>query len=307
MPGASLPAGRAGTITIGGGTTGGGTTVNRLGYGAMRLTGPGIWGPPADRQAAGRVLRHAVAQGVNFVDTADSYGPNTNEELIAESLRPYTADLTIATKAGLLRTGPSEWQPFARPDYLRQQAETSRRRLGVERIDLWQLHRVDPATPERDQFATLRAIQEEGTVRHVGLSEVDVDTLDRALDAGLQVATVQNRYNIVSRASEPVLRRCEELDIAFIPWFPVAQGILAEPGNRFSETAAEHGVTTAQLSLAWLLHRSPRMLPIPGTSSVEHLDENIGAAAVELSTAEYERLDEFARSVASEFDIPQGA
>lgn len=302
MSGSSLPAGQAGTITIGGDLT-----VNRLGYGAMRLTGPGIWGPPADRDAAKDVLRHAVKQGVNFIDTADSYGPNLNEELIAEALRPYTNDLRIATKVGLLRTGPSEWHPFARPDYLRQQAETSRRRLRVDQIDLWQLHRIDPATPEDEQFAALKAIQDEGTVRHLGLSEVDVATLDRALDFGLDIATVQNRYNIVVRDYEPVVDRCEQAGIAFIPWFPIAQGILAEPGNQFSETAAGHGITTAQLSLAWLLHRSPWILPIPGTSSIKHLDENIAAASVTLSDEEFKELDNLGRSVAPEFDVPQGA
>ncbi|MDR7304255.1 aldo/keto reductase [Haloactinomyces albus] len=296
------PAANAGTITLGGDLT-----VNRFGYGAMRLTGPGIWGPPDDHDAAKNVLRRAVEQGVNFIDTADSYGPNLNEELIAEALRPYPADLVIATKVGLLRTGPSEWHPFARPDYLRQQAETSRRRLGVDRIDLWQLHRIDPGTPEHDQFAALKALQEEGIVRHLGLSEIDAATLDRALEFGLDIATVQNRYNIVVRESEPVLERCEQLGIAFIPWFPIAQGLLAEPGNPFSDTATRHGVTTAQLSLAWLLHRSSAILPIPGTGSIEHLDENLAATSITLSNEEFDELDALGRSVAQEFDVPAGA
>ncbi|MFJ8028566.1 aldo/keto reductase [Streptomyces sp. NPDC096311] len=286
---------------------GGDLAVHRLGYGAMRLTGPGIWGPPADPDGARAVLRRAVELGVNFIDTADSYGPNLNEELIAEALYPYPAQLVIGTKAGFLRTGPSQWHHFARPDYLRQQAETSLRRLKTDVIDLWQLHRIDPDVPEEAQFATLKALQEEGKIRHLGLSEVDVPTLERALAFGLDIATVQNRYNLVVRDSEPVLDRCTELGIVFIPWFPIAQGILAEPGTKFSDTARELEVTTAQLSLAWLLHRSPVILPIPGTSSLEHLEENLAAGSIRLTDEQFTELDELGKTLAPEFDVPAGA
>ncbi|MFI6743125.1 aldo/keto reductase [Nonomuraea sp. NPDC050451] len=293
---------QSGTFSIGGDLP-----VRRLGYGAMRLTGPGVWGPPADPDRARAVLRRAVELGVTLIDTADSYGPNLNEELIAEALYPYPEDLVIATKAGFLRRGPSQWHHFARPDYLRQQAEASLRRLKVDVIDLWQLHRIDPGIPEEAQFETLKALQEEGKVRHVGLSEIDVDTLERARSFGLDVATVQNRYNVVVRDAEALVDRCAELGIGLIPWFPIAQGILAESGNPFSDSARELGVSPAQLSLAWLLRRSPVMLPIPGTSSVEHLEQNIEAAAITLDDDRFAAIDELGKELAPGIDVPTGA
>lgn len=292
----------AGTFTLGGELE-----VNRFGYGAMRLTGPGVWGPPQDRSSAKNVLREAVDLGINFIDTADSYGPDENEALIAEALKPYSDDLVIATKAGLLRTGPSEWHPCGRPAYLRQQAEMSLRRLDVDRIDLWQLHRIDPDVDIDDQFALMKELQDEGKVRFLGLSEIDVETLNRAVDGGLNIASVQNRYNLVVRDSDPVVKRAEELGIAFIPWFPIAQGILAETEGEFAQIAADHDATTAQLSLAWLLQKSPSILPIPGTSSIAHLRENIAAAQLPLTHGEVVRLSLLGEEIAHRYDVPEGA
>ncbi|XVS62620.1 aldo/keto reductase [Actinosynnema sp. CA-299493] len=272
---------------------GGDLTVNRLGYGAMRLTGEGIWGYPADRDNAIALLRRVVELGVNFIDTADSYGPHINEELIREALHPYADDLVIATKGGLLRTGPNEWPVLGKPEYLRQAVETSLVRLGVERIDLYQLHRVDPDYPLEDQVGELRKLQEEGKIRHIGLSEVDVDQLEAAR-AVAPIVSVQNLYNLANRGHEAVLERSTELGIAFIPWFPVATGELARPGGVLDAAAKEHGATPAQLALAWLLRKSPVVLPIPGTSSIAHLEENLAAARVELTDEEFEKLSALA-------------
>lgn len=268
---------------------GGDLTVNRLGYGAMRLTGEGIWGYPADRDNAIALLRRVVELGVNFIDTADAYGPHVNEELIRQALHPYADDLVIATKGGLLRTGPNEWPILGKPAYLRQAVETSLRRLGVERIDLYQLHRVDPDYPLEDQVGELRKLQEEGKIRHIGLSEVDVAQLEAAR-AVAPIASVQNLYNLADRGHEAVLERATELGIAFIPWFPVATGELARPGGVLDSAAKEHGATPAQLALAWLLRKSPVVLPIPGTSSIAHLEENVAAARIELTDEEFEKL-----------------
>ncbi|GAB3009058.1 aldo/keto reductase [Saccharothrix stipae] len=272
---------------------GGDLTVNRLGYGAMRLTGEGIWGYPADRDNAIAVLRRVVELGVNFIDTADAYGPHVNEELIRQALHPYADDLVIATKGGLLRTGPNEWPVLGKPAYLRQAVETSLVRLGVERIDLYQLHRIDPDYPLEDQVGELRKLQEEGKIRHIGLSEVDVAQLEAA-QAVAPIASVQNLYNLANRGHEAVLERTAEQGIAFIPWFPVATGELARPGGVLDAAAKEHGATPAQLALAWLLRRSPVVLPIPGTSSVAHLEENVAAAGIELTDEEFEKLSALA-------------
>ena len=272
---------------------GGDLTVNRLGYGAMRLTGEGIWGYPADRDNALAVLRRVVELGVDFIDTADSYGPHVNEELIRQALHPYADDLVIATKGGLLRTGPNEWPVLGKPAYLRQAVETSLRRLGVERIDLYQLHRVDPDYPLEDQVGELHALQREGKIRHIGLSEVDVDQL-KAARAVAPIVSVQNLYNLANRGHEAVLEYATEQGIAFIPWFPVATGELARPGGVLDSAAKEHGATPAQLALAWLLRRSPVVLPIPGTSSIAHLEENVAAARIELTDEEFEKLSALA-------------
>jgi aryl-alcohol dehydrogenase-like predicted oxidoreductase len=274
----------AGTFELGGELA-----VRRLGYGAMRLTGEGIWGPPKDPDNAVAVLRRAIDLGVDFVDTADSYGPYVSEELIRDALYPYRG-ITVATKAGLLRTGPNRWIPCGRPDYLRQECEMSLRRLGVETIDLWQLHRIDPKVPREEQFGVMRELQQEGKVRHLGLSEVSVEDIEAAGEV-FKVTTVQNLYNLTTRQSEDVLEHCEANGIGFIPWFPLAAGKLAEPGGPVAEIADEHGATTGQVALAWLLARSSVMLPIPGTGSVEHLEENVGAAGLELSDDELARLD----------------
>jgi len=265
--------------------------VHRLGLGAMRLTGPGIWGPPKDRAEAIRVLRRAIELGVDLIDTADSYGPYISEELIHEALYPYPPGLVIATKAGLVRTGPSyeEWPPVGRPEYLRQECEMSLRRLSIERIDLFQLHRIDPKVPADEQFGLLRDLQREGKVRHVGLSEVKVHEIEAAQRI-VSVVTVQNRYNLVDRQSEDVLDYCGARGMGFIPWFPVGAGQLAEPGGVVAEVAKATGATPSQVALAWLLRRSPAMLPIPGTSRVAHLEENCAAAMVKLSEEHFKRL-----------------
>jgi aryl-alcohol dehydrogenase-like predicted oxidoreductase len=260
-----------------------GHTVHRLGFGAMRLTGPGIWGEPEDRAECIRVLRRAVELGVDFIDTADSYGPYVSEEIIREALHPYPEQLLIATKAGLVRHGPNSWHPVGRPEYLRQEVEMSLRRLGLDRIELFQLHRIDPNVPTEDQIGELADLQEEGKIGAIGLSEVSTDDLD-LVRKQVDVVTVQNRYNLVDRASEDVLDYCTREGIGFIPWFPVQAGRLARPGGIAADLAKQYGVSTAQLALAWLLARAQVVLPIPGTSKVAHLEENMGAAEV------YQRL-----------------
>jgi aryl-alcohol dehydrogenase-like predicted oxidoreductase len=276
--------------TLAGGTFKlGDLVVHRLGYGAMQLTGKGVWGPPRDHAEALRVLRRAVELGVDFIDTADSYGPYVSEELIAEALHPYPAGLVIATKAGLARTGPGEWHPLGRPEYLRQECEMSLRRLKVDRIDLFQLHRIDPQVPAGEQFGLLRDLQKEGKVRHVGLSEVSVAEIEAARKV-VPIASVQNLYNLQNRKAEAVVEHCDKEGIGFIPWFPIASGRLLDPDGPVAKVAKAAGATTAQVSLAWLLRRSKTMLPIPGTSSVAHLEENCGAGKVELSEALYEAL-----------------
>jgi aryl-alcohol dehydrogenase-like predicted oxidoreductase len=274
----------AGTFTLGGDLT-----VNRLGFGAMRITGKGVWGPPDDHDETIRVLRRAVDLGVNFIDTADSYGPYVSEELIREALAPYPDDLVIATKAGLLRTGPDVWIPLGFPGYLRQEVELSLRRLGVERIDLFQLHRIDDKFPLEDQLGELAALQQEGKIRHIGLSEVDVEQLDAAQKVA-PIVSVQNMYNLTARSAEAVLETCEKQGLGFIPWFPLAAGPLAAPDGPLQRIAADHHATASQLALAWLLKRSPVMLPIPGTSKVSHLEQNVAAAEIELSDEEFETL-----------------
>jgi aryl-alcohol dehydrogenase-like predicted oxidoreductase len=268
---------------------GGDLPVRRLGFGAMQLTGPGIWGEPEDPEEAIRVLRRAVELGVNFIDTADSYGPAVAEPLIRKALHPYPDDLVIATKAGLTRQGPGQWLPVGRPEYLRQQAEMSLRHLGLECIGLFQLHRIDPKVPMIDQLEELVELQEEGKVRHIGLSEVTVDQLDEARELA-PIATVQNRFNLADRQSEPVLDYAEINRIAFIPWFPLESGELCKPDGALASIAASKGVTPSQLALAWLLQRSPVMLPIPGTSKVAHLEDNMAAAEVTLSHEEVRAL-----------------
>ena len=267
-----------------------GRSVHRLGFGAMQITGTGVWGPPADPDSAIAVLRRAVELGVDFIDTADSYGPAVSEDLIREALHPYPEDLVIATKAGRVRTGPGQWFPVGRPEYLRQECEMSMRRLGVERIDLFQLHRVDPAVPADEQFGLLAELVAEGKVAAVGLSEVPVETIEAARKV-VPVATVQNLYNLANRQSEDVLDHCEAEGIGFIPWFPIASGNLAAPGGPLAEVAGQVGATPAQVALAWLLARSPVMLPIPGTSSVAHVEENCAAAGFELTGAQVALLD----------------
>ena len=263
--------------------------VNRLGYGTMQLPGPGVWGPPTDPDAAIAVLRRAAELGVELFDTADSYGPEVAEDLLRQALHPFDG-LTVATKAGLLRTGPSQWHPCGRPEYLRQQAELSLRRLGVDRIDLFQLHRIDPTVPADEQFGLLAALQAEGKVAAVGLSEVGVAEIERAR-AIVDVVTVQNRYNLLDRASDDVLRYCTERGIGFIPWFPVASGRLVESGGPVADIAEQLGASAPQVALAWLLQRSSVMLPIPGTSSVAHLADNVGAGALRLAPEQVEKLD----------------
>ena len=276
---------------------GGDLPVHRLGLGAMRITGQGIWGPPADPDEAIRVLRRAVELGVTFIDTADSYGPYVSEDFIRKALHDGTGygEVVIATKGGFTRSGPHEWTAVGHPAYLRQCVLMSMRRLGLDRIDLWQLHRIDPGTPREDQFGVMKEFVAEGLVRDVGLSEVDVEEIRAAQQAGLTVASVQNMYNLANRQSEEVLSFCTEQGIAFIPWFPIAAGDLASPGGPLDAVARQHpGVSTAQLALAWLLRRSPVMLPIPGTSSVGHLEENLAAADLVLADDEYDRLTDAA-------------
>jgi pyridoxine 4-dehydrogenase len=259
-----------------------GIEVHRLGYGAMQLTGRGVWGDPKDPAECIRVLRRAVELGVDFIDTADSYGPYVSEQLIHDALHPYTSGVRIATKAGFVRTGPHVWVPVGRAEYLRQECEMSLRRLGVERIDLFQLHRIDPKVPAAEQFGLLAELVKEGKVAAVGLSEVSVKEIKAARKV-VEVATVQNRYNLTDRGSEDVLKYCETEGLGFIPWFPIASGALAQPGGPVETIAHQTGATASQVALAWLLARSPVMLPIPGTKSVAHVEENCGAGAVTLT------------------------
>ena len=278
------PAERSGTFSIGGDLP-----VYRLGYGAMQLTGPGVWGQPADRAQAIAVLRRAVELGINLIDTANSYGPYVSEELIREALHPYPKGVVIATKAGLARTGPGRWIPLGRAEYLRQECEMSLRRLGVERIDLFQLHRIDPKVPADDQFAVLRDLQKEGKIRHVGLSEVSVAEIEAARRI-VTVATVQNQYNLAYRNYEDVLDYCTRENIGFIPWFPLATGDLTKPHGALTRIARQLGAQPAQVALAWLLKKTPVMLPIPGTSKVKHLEENTAAALLDLDDSIMEEL-----------------
>ena len=264
-------------------------TINRMGFGAMRLTGKGIWGEPEDPEEARAVLRRAVELGVNFIDTADSYGPKVSERLIGETLYPYPEDLVIGTKGGLVRPGPGRWKTDGRPEHLREACEGSLKRLKVERIVLYQLHRIDSSVPVEEQLGTLAELREEGKIQHVGLSEVGVEEIERAREI-VPIATVQNRYSLTDRRSEDVLDFCEREGIGFIPWFPLARGDLARPGGPLDEIAARHDATPGQVALAWLLARSPVMLPIPGTSSVEHLEENLAAVELRLSDEELATL-----------------
>ncbi|HEY5059082.1 MAG TPA: aldo/keto reductase [Gaiellaceae bacterium] len=286
----SLLAAGSGTFTIGGDVT-----VNRLGYGAMQLTGPGVWGPPKDHDESVRVLRRAVELGVTLIDTADSYGPFISEQLIHEALHPYPADLVIATKAGLTRGGPGDWRPVGRPEYLRQQCELSLRHLGLDRIELFQLHRIDPKVPLAEQVGELRLLQEEGKIGHIGLSEVSVAELLEAQKTA-PIVSVQNLYNLVNRSAERLLEHAEANGIAFIPWFPLATGELAAEGGPLAQLAREHGATPSQLALAWLLKRSPVMLPIPGTSTVAHLEDNLAAATIHLTDEQFAELRDAAHS-----------
>jgi aryl-alcohol dehydrogenase-like predicted oxidoreductase len=268
---------------------GGDISVHRLGFGAMRVTGRGIWGEPADRAAAIKTLRRLPELGVNFVDTADSYGPKVSEELVREALHPY-GDILIATKAGLTRPGPNQWVALGRPDYLIQQAHASRERLGVETIGLWQLHRIDSKYPRDEQFAAIKSLIDTKVIQHAGLSEVSVAEIEAAQKV-FKVATVQNRYNFADRASEDVLVYCEKHGIGFIPWAPLGSGEFSKPGSALDAIARRHKATPGQIALSWLLKRSPVMLPIPGTSQVAHLEENVAAAGIELTDPEFSELD----------------
>ncbi len=279
----------SGTFAIGGVLP-----VTRLGYGTMQLTGDGVWGEPKDPDEAIRVLRRAVELGVTFIDTADSYGPVVAETLIKKALHPYADNLVIATKAGLTRSGPGVWRPVGRPEYLRQQAEMSLRHLGLEQIPLFQLHRIDPAVPLEDQVGELKLLQDEGKIAHVGLSEVSIDQLEQAR-AVVEIASVQNLFNLSDRSAEPLLDHVEQAGIAFIPWFPLATGKLSAAGGPLARASEQHGVSPSQLALAWLLRRSPVMLPIPGTSTVAHVEDNIAAADIELTDAEFAALSDAIR------------
>ena len=274
---------------------GGDLEVNRLGFGAMRLTGEGIWGEPKDVEEAKRVLQRTVELGVNFIDTADSYGPEVSERLIGETLAPYAKGVVIATKAGLTRTGPNQWPPVGRPEYLQQEVEMSLRRLKLERLDLWQLHRIDPKVPVEESLGKIAELQKAGKIRHIGLSEVKPHEIEQARKI-VEIVSVQNQYNLSDRQHEDVVEYCEKNNIAFIPWFPVAAGKLAQPGGKLDAAAKQHGATVSQLSLAWLLHRSKVILPIPGTSSVKHLEENVAAAQVRLSDAEWQEIEAAAKA-----------
>jgi pyridoxine 4-dehydrogenase len=265
--------------------------VNRLGYGAMRLTGKGIWGEPKDPAEARRVLKRVVELGVNFIDTADSYGPVVSERLIGETLSPFPKGLGVATKAGFTRQGPDRWIQLGRPEYLVQQVEMSLRWLKTDVIDLWQLHRIDPKVPVEESLGAIAQLQKQGKIRHVGLSEVKPKEIDQARKV-IEIVSVQNQYNVGDRQHEDVLQYCDKHKLAFIPWFPVAAGKLAQPGGKLDKVAKRHGATVSQLSLAWLLHKSPVILPIPGTSSVAHLEENLKAAEISLSADDLKAIEE---------------
>jgi pyridoxine 4-dehydrogenase len=281
----TISATESGTFKVGGEVS-----INRLGFGSMRLPGKGIWGPPADKAEALRTLKRLPELGVNFIDTADSYGPDVAEPLIKEALSPYPAGMLLATKAGFTRSGPDVWTTRGNPDYLIKQAHNSLRLLGVEQIGLWQLHRIDSKVPRDEQFAAIKSLLDDGVIRHAGLSEVSIDDI-KAASKVFKVATVQNRYNLVDRASEAVLDYCTEHGIGFIPWFPLASGALAKPGSLLDTLAAKHKATPSQMALAWILKRSLVMLPIPGTSKVAHLEQNVAAAAIHLSDDEFTALD----------------
>ena len=280
------PAGKPGAVASGLFKIGGDLPVHRLGFGAMRITGAGIWGDPKDPAAARQLLREVVDLGVNLIDTADSYGPEVSERLIAEALHPYPKDLVIATKGGLTRAGPERWAPVGRPEYLRQCVELSLRRLKLDCIDLYQLHRIDPRVPVAESLGALRELQQAGKIRHIGLSEVSVAEIEQAQKT-VTVVSVQNLYNLGNRQSEAVLDYCAQHQLGFIPWFPLAAGDMARPGSPLDQAAKQHGATVAQLALAWLLQRSPVMLPIPGTASSAHLRENMGASGVKLTAADW--------------------
>ena len=282
----------SGTIKIGGDLT-----VNRLGYGAMRITGDGIWGDPKDPAECKRVLRRLLDLGVNFIDTANSYGPEVSENLIAEALHPYPKGLVIATKGGLTRQGPNAWAPVARAEYLRECVEMSLRRLKLERIDLYQLHRFDPKVPVEESLGELKKMQEEGKIRHIGISETTVADIQHAHKI-VKVVSVQNKYNLTDRAYEKEVQYCEQHNIAFIPWFPLAAGELTKPGSILDNLAKTHKATMSQVAIAWLLHRSPVMLPIPGTSKVKHLEENVASAELQLSDQEWQSLEEATKQAA---------
>jgi pyridoxine 4-dehydrogenase len=290
ISGANLPAAKSGAFPIGGDLP-----VWRLGFGAMRITGKGVWGEPKDHDESIRVLRRAVELGINFIDTADSYGPEVSERLIGEALHPYPEGLVIATKAGFDRTGPDQWRMNGRPEHLRKACEGSLKRLKLERIDLYQLHRIDPAYPAEDQLGTLKDLQSQGKIRHIGLSEVSVAQIKHAKTI-VPIVSVQNRYSLADRTAEDVLEYCERENIGFIPWFPLGAGELAAPAGKLARTAEELKITTSQLALAWLLWRSPVMLPIPGTSRVNHLEENVATAAVKVDDRKMRELGQLAKS-----------
>jgi aryl-alcohol dehydrogenase-like predicted oxidoreductase len=274
---------------------GGDLTIQRLGFGAMRITGDGIWGEPKDAENARKVLRRAVELGVHFIDTADAYGPVTSERLIGEALSPYKKGIVIATKGGLTRQGPNQWLPVGRPEYLAQQVEMSLRWLKLEAIPLWQLHRIDPKVPVEESLEPIKKFQKEGKIRHIGLSEVKVPEIERARKF-VPIVSVQNRYNIADREHEDVLQYCEKHNIAFIPWFPVAAGKLTQPGGSLDKAAKKYGATLSQLSIAWLLHHSPVMVPIPGTASIAHLEENMKAADLNLSAGDWAEIEGTAKA-----------
>ena len=274
---------------------GGDLEINRLGFGAMRIVGDGVWGEPKDAENSKAVLRRAVELGVDFIDTADAYGPVVSERLIGETLAPYKPGVVIATKGGLTRQGPNKWQPVGRAEYLIQQVEMSLRLLKQERIDLWQLHRIDPKTPVEESLGAVKELQKQGKIRHIGLSEVKVPEIEQARKV-VEIVSVQNKYNLSDRAHEDVLEYCTKHNIAFIPWYPVAAGKLAQPGGVLDSAAKKHNATVSQLSLAWLLHHSPVILPIPGTASIAHLEENVKSAEVKLSQAEWAEIEAAAKS-----------
>ena len=289
MSATKLDAGKSGSFKIGGDIE-----IHRFGFGAMRITGPRVWGPPLDMAEAIRTLKRLPELGIDFIDTADSYGPEVSEQLIRDMLYPYDGIL-VATKAGLRRPGPGEWERDGRPDHLRQQAIKSLERLGLDQIGLWQLHSIDPKVPRYEQFAAVRSLFDDGIIRHAGLSNVTVADIEAASKM-FKVATVQNRYNLVDRGSEDVLNYCEEHGIGFIPWFPLAAGRLAEAGSVLDAVAKDHHATPSQIALAWVLKRSPVMLPIPGTSKVSHLEENVAAVNIKLSDEEFDSLDREGRA-----------